>query len=195
MPRPGVTSDMLAALTASVLRPAVFVAISFATETLYLWSGVGSITVGSQIWTGVGSFGGISVIEEGATVEAKGLTLTLSGVDSEALADALQEIRVGQTVAVYLGLFDDTNTLIDNPILSWVGRTDQPTIDVTGTNAVISIAAENRLMEMNVPSDRRLTLEDSQLATPGELGFQFVNALQEILIQFGSGSAAGGTNV
>jgi len=33
--------------------------------------------------------------------------------------------------------------------ISWAGRTDQPTIEMDGSTATISINCENRLVEMN----------------------------------------------
>jgi hypothetical protein len=180
---------MLAAIQASSLIPALFVSGQFANSTLYMWTGIGNIVWNGQTWTGIGTFGGASVIEEGATVEAKGITLTLSGIDPTALADVLQEVQLGLPVVVYLGLFSGTPTaanLIATPLTSWAGRLDQPTIDVDGTGARISIACESRLMEMNVPADRRLTQDDLLLVTPGDLGLIYQTAIQELSIYWGT---------
>jgi len=177
---------MLTALTASHLRPAILVAAEFATETLYLWSGVGPITWNSHTWTGVGAFGGISLIEEGATVEARGITLTLSGIDPQTLADALQEIEIGRPVTVYIGLFDASSALIVDPLTSWKGKIDQPTIDVSGTSATISINCESKLLNLNVDCSRRYTMEDQQIEHPGDLGMMFQTAIQECTLYWGT---------
>lgn len=176
---------MLTALQAQELRPAVFVAATFASGPMYMWSGRGPITWNGHTWTGVGAFGGVSIIEEGATVEAKGISLSLSGVDPASLADALQEIQLGLPVQVYLGLFDSSMALIADPLSSWVGRMDQPTIDISGTTATIAINCENRLLEMGVPVDRRYTQDDQQIQNPGDNGFKFVVSIQELTIFFG----------
>lgn len=183
---------MLAAIQASSLLPAIFVQAQFATSTLYLWSGIGNISFNGETWTGVGTFGGVSVIEEGATVEAKGIAITLSGIDPTALADVLQEVQLGLPVVVYLGLFS-SGSLISTPLISWAGRMDQPTIDVNGTGASLSIACENRLLEMNFPADRRLTQDDLNLLTPGDLGCSFVNSIQDLSIYWGLPTS--GTNI
>lgn len=180
------SSPMLAALTASALRPAIFVEATFATETLRIWSGVGSISWNGHSWIGVGSLGGIATIEEGANVQARGTSISLSGIDPESLADALQEIRIGRPVSIYFGSFAGDGSLIADPLVSWSGRTDQPIIDVLGTVATIALACESRLMDLDVGCDRRYTLEDSQLDHPGDLGMQFVNSLQQITIRWGS---------
>jgi hypothetical protein len=92
---------------------------------------------------------------------------------------------VGLPVSVTLGVFDTNNALIADPVCCFSGRMDQPTIDVTGTLATIAINCENRLVEMNVAVDRRYTDEDQQMDYPGDLGFQFVNGIQEAQIYWG----------
>ena len=140
---------------------------------------------GGHTWTGVGSIGSVSTIEEGSTVEAKAITLTLSGLDSELLTGITDEFQVGLPVAVWLGVYDDTGALIADPVCAFSGRMDQPTLDVAGTTASVSINCESRLVEMNVAVDRRYTNEDQQLDFPGDRGFEFVNGIQEAQIYWG----------
>jgi len=84
-------------------------------------------------------------------------------------------------------LHDFSKALLIRPDVAccFSGRMDQPTIDVTGTLATIAINCENRLVEMNVAVDRRYTDEDQQMDYPGDLGFQFVNGIQEAQIYWG----------
>ena len=185
MPRSDVTPQFLAAIQSQQIRPALFVEGNFVSGPLNVWSGSGSVTWNGKSWMGVGSFGGVSTIEEGSTVEAKGITLTLSGIDPTLLTDVLSEFQVGLPVTVWLGLFDQTNVLIPNPVTAFAGRMDQPTIDVDGTSATITINCENRLLDMNTPVDRRYTNEDQQLDHPGDRGFEFVNSIQEVTIYWG----------
>ena len=185
MPRPDVTPQFLAAIESAQLRPALFVEANFVSGPLYVWSGRGSITWNGQTWVGIGALGSVSTIEEGSTVEAKGITLTLSGIDPTLLTDVLTEFQVGLPVTVWLALFDATTSLIPNPVTAFAGRMDQPTLDVDGTTASITINCENRLLDMNTPVDRRYTNEDQQLDHPGDRGFEFVNSIQEVTIFWG----------
>lgn len=186
------TMAMNTALNASILWPAVLVNMEFENETLYVWSGVGNVTFQGNTYTGIGSFGGISVIEEGATVSARGITISLSGVDSTALAEALENLQLGQPVTAYLALYASkgAGSFITDPLISWQGRMDQPEIVVSGDLATIAVKCESRLLDMNVSVDRRYTLEDSQINTPGELAFQFVNGLQERALYWGQAVTA-----
>lgn len=191
MPR-NLSSGMAAAVAAQELRPVLFVQAQFKSGMLYVWSGFGGYSWGGHTYTGVGSLGSVSTIEEGASVEAKGITLNLSGIDPTLLTDVLTDFKLGTSVVVYLGLFSPDGTLIADPVISWAGRMDQPSIDVGAETATISINCENRLFDMNVAVDRRYTNEDQRLDHTDDRGFEFVNAIQELNIYWGR--AATNTN-
>ena len=194
MPR-NLSSDMLTALQAPILFPAVFVAATFGTidhtthlvdtTVVYMWSGLGSVDWNGHTWIGIGSLLGFTTPEDSSNVEAKGITLTLSGLDPTLLPAALNDIILGLPVTVYLALYDSTNTLIDTPVIAWAGRMDQPTFDVSTTEVVLAINCENRLIDMNISVERRYTTEDQQMDWPGDLGFQFVDGLQETTLFWG----------
>jgi hypothetical protein len=179
------SAEFLAAIQSAEIRPAVFVEAHFTSGPLYVWSGAGNIDWNGHTWTSVVSLGSISTIEEGSDVQAKGITLTLSGIDPSLLGGVLTEFRVGLPVLVRFGLFDAEGTLIADPIISWAGRMDQPTINVDGTTATISINCENRLIDMNVAVDRRYTNEDQRLDFPEDRGMEFVPSIQEVVIYWG----------
>jgi hypothetical protein len=183
MPR-SMSSAMLTALQATELQPCFFVQVQFASTTVYLWSGRGTTTWNGQTWVGAGSLLGLTVMEEGSNVQARGITLSLSGLDSGILSDFLTEYQVGLPVTVYMGLYSG-GALIASPIASWSGRVDQPAIDIGPDKVIISINCENRMMEMNVAVERRYTQDDQQLDNPGDLGFEFVPGLQLSFIYWG----------
>lgn len=179
MPR-NLTTAMKTALQASIQYPALFVQATFVSETIYMWTGSGSVTWNSQTWTGLGSVLGVSTPEDSATVEAKGITLSVSGIDPTLLPEAMTDFGLGLPVFVYLGLYTGLGgTLIDGPVIAWAGRMDKPTFNFSGTEAMLEINCENRLLDMNIGVDRRYTNQDCQMEFPGDLGFQFVDGLQQ----------------
>ena len=180
-------SGLIAALTAPNLQPAIFVLLAFTSGPQYLWSGIGSVTWNGQTWTGLGPLLMLSPIYDGATVEARGISVTLSGLDSTLLPLCMSDFALLLPAAVYLGLYSG-GSLISTPITAWAGRMDQPTIDCSGEDATITIALEDRLLDMNVAVDRRLTNQDQQMTWPGDLGLQFVDAVQEITVYWGQGA-------
>src|SRR5436305_8032579 len=137
MPRPDATPEFIAALQSEVVRPVIFVELGLTTGPLYMWTGAGSLTWAGRTWAGVGQFGTLSPIEEGADVQARGVTLTLTGLDLALLADVMTEYRSGLPAVVYFGVRDATGALVPNPVVSWAGRTDQPTISVDADSATI----------------------------------------------------------
>lgn len=195
MPR-DMSPDMLSAMSATELRCVLFVYAQFLSGPVYLWTGYGPVTWNGQTWQGIGTLLQVSSIEEGADVNARGIALTLSGFDANLLPLALGEVQQGLPVVVYLGLLYPGTPpvtsppipapyIIPDPLIAWAGRMDQPTIDVMGTTATISITCENRLAAMNVAVDRRYTPEDQNRDWPGDLGMAFVYSIQNCNIYWG----------
>lgn len=187
MPRPGLTPAFTAAIAAKVIRPCFFIRAQFRTGWSSIWTGTYPITWGGITYYGTGTSLGIQGISEDTTVEAKGVTLSLSGVPSDLLGDVLTEMVRGLPAQVYLGLFEEDGvTLIPNPVLAYTGRIDQPTLNDAGDSCTVSIAVENALVDMNRSVYRRYTDADQQLSYPGDLGCQFVPSIQEVTTFFGS---------
>lgn len=185
MPRPDATSDFIAAVAAKLVRPIFFVEATFKDGVVYVWNGRGNIDWNGRTWTGVGSLGSVSTIEEGANVQARGATLILSGLDASLLAEVMTQYSITAPVTIYFGSFDANGALIPDPIISFRGRMDQPTLTVTGPTATLEIACENRLLEMNTSVERRYTDQDQKLIDPNDRGMEWVNALQNVTLFWG----------
>ncbi len=177
---------MLAAITAPQWNPAIFVQMAFSSTTVYVWSGIGTISWNGNTWTGLGSLLSIgNVMEDGATVEARGIVITLSGLDSTLLPNVIGEVQLGLPVTVWLGALSAAKTVIASPLILWSGGIDQPTISVSGETATMAIACENLLVSMNVPVDRRYNAIDLQSQWPNDLGLLFVPSLLETNLLWG----------
>lgn len=195
MPRPDASSAFISAVTSQYVRPAFLVQIGFTTGTVYVWSGVGSLSYGGNTYQGVGTFGGISTIEEGSNVQARGIVLSLSGFNASLLTDVLSDYQQGLPAVVYFGCFDATGTTFLGVITAWAGLTDQPTITVTGETASIEIACENVLVEMNTSVERRYTTEDQQIDYPGDRGFDYMPQIATQTVYFGHHPASSPGNL
>lgn len=176
---------MAAQLASGFIRPALLVLVTFVTGPVYVWSGKGNITWNGHTWVGVGNLGTISTSEEGTSVQAKGITLSLSGIDSGLIADVAQEFAVKLPAQVFMGLLDDSLNLIADPLNVWTGYTDKPKMGIGGETSTISITCENKLISMNVACDRRYTQDDAQIDHPGDTGFNFVSSITELAIYWG----------
>ena len=78
--------------------------MAFDTTTLFLYTGLGTITIGSDTYTGVGSLLNFSNVEESADIGAKSVSITLSGVPSTNLSLALTEPYQGREVTILFGI-------------------------------------------------------------------------------------------
>lgn len=186
MPR-SMSTALAAVFSSGQFNPVVFVQLTFVSGPQNIWSGTGSITWNSITWAGLGSLASISTIEEGSTVAAKGINVSCSAIDPTLLSDLLSEVQVGLPAKVYLGSFQaDGVTLIADPVAAWIGRIDDPEVEVGAVTATISINCEDRLVEMNTPVDRRYTHDDQQLDAPGDLAFEGVPGIQMSFISWGS---------
>ena len=181
---------MLDALSSPLFYPVLFVQLTFSNETIYLWSGIGTTTFNGQTWSGIGGLLGVSATEDSSKVEAKGILVSLSAIDATLLPEALQYVQLGLPVIVYLGLssgapITEGGTLVSSPVVAWSGRIDQPTFTISGDTCNLSIACENRLVDMNVSIERRYTNDDTQSLNPGDLGCSFVATTNERTLYWG----------
>lgn len=192
------TTAMQAALCPPVLRCALLASLQFADGTQYLWSGLGPLVWNGNTYQGVGSLGSITTISEDSTVEAKGVAFELSGIPASLVSEVLWETRLLYKAQAYFALWDASGNMIPDPVLSYQGKMDQPTISDDGKTCSISIACENVLVDLNRSCFRRYTNDDQQMDLAATLtrlglpsdtvdtGFRWVAGLQEQITFWGT---------
>lgn len=182
----GRLDELLAAETEKdVVRPILLAFLDFETEETRLWSGVGDLNWDDQTWKGIGDFGRVSSLEETVELKAVGMSLQLSGVKTENIADVAAEPIQGRRAQLWLGFLDEDFTLIADPVMIFDGRMDTVEIADGGATAVITMAVENRLRDLERARTRRYTDADQQARFPGDRGLEFVPSLQELDIPWG----------
>lgn len=185
MPR-NVTANYLLALQEGYLFPCILVEIYLASGPVRLCTAYQDKILNGVIYTGAGNMLEVSTIEDGSSVQARGVSVTLSGIDPVLLPGTLNEFQVGLPATIYLGLFGGEGlSLVNDTVVAWSGRTDQPTITTDEKTASIQLNLESVLLDMNVPVPYRYTNIDQQLFFPGDLGMLWVNSIQNIPIYWG----------
>ncbi|UWZ84660.1 hypothetical protein [Occallatibacter riparius] len=191
------TTAMEAALSAPVLRCAVLASLEFASETIYVWTGLGDLVWSGMTFKGIGDLSSIEGISEDSNVEAKGVKIGLSGISSERVNDVLFETRLMETAKIWLAAFDESLAIIADPIMIYQGLMDEPEIVDDGITCPVTINLENILVDMNRAINRRLSDEDQQLdladtlarlglpSTTVDTGFTHVAGLQEQITFWG----------
>lgn len=169
------TTEVLNALDDAVVYPFFAVDIDFASGSLYVWSGLGDLTIGSKTYLGVGTLLNISSVEETTEIEAKGATLTMSGIPSSYLALALTEPYQGRECRIYFGMTSDPSAYVE----VFSGELDQMNISEDASTSTIAVTAENVLIKLERPVIRRFTHEDQKSRYPSDKGLEYVASLQD----------------
>jgi hypothetical protein len=172
------TPMMAAQVSASFKRPILLADIEFVDQTVYVHTGIGPKTWNGNTYLGVGNFGGVSTVGENSDVAAQGIVLTLSGVDSGALAECMGQLRQGKRARVYLGFLDVDGSILDAVAL-FQGMVDQPEINVAPVTSTIHLSVENRLSDLNRARGGRLTDQDQRQRHPTDGSLQWVAWLQD----------------
>lgn len=210
-----VPANILNRLGESVVYPFFAIDIDFDTGPLYVWSGIGDITINSKTYLGAGQLLNISSVEETTEIEAKGATITMSGIPSSFLALALTEPYQGRECRIYFGfkqvssenwllnsaLWNDAGVWVDTAL--WLdtyesgylytevfsGELDQMNISEEANTATIAVTVENVLIKLERPVVRRFTNEDQKSRFPNDKGLEFVASLQDKEIFWGRTAA------
>lgn len=192
----GFSSAINTALQASVVNPVMFAELAFSSGTLYVHDGIGTYTWGSQDWLGVGDFGAISNVEEGAEVSPYSLTLTLSGIDAGLISTALTENYYMRDVSIYLGLLDEDDTLIDTPTQIWSGFMDvmSVTAGAAGGDKIV-LSAESELSRFDRSANLRYTDTMLKKRNASDKFFEFLKDIDGVKVLWGKAvGTAGGSS-
>jgi hypothetical protein len=176
-----ITTPVLNALDDDVIYPFFAVDLMFTSGALYVWTGYGDLTISGKTYLGAGQLINISSVSETTEMEAKGATLTMSGIPASFLSLALQEPYQGRECRIYFGMTSNPSDYVE--IFS--GELDQMNIEEQAETAMISVTAENVLIKLERPVVRRFTSEDQKSRFPQDRGLEFVASLQDKEIFWG----------
>ncbi len=186
------TSAMQNATTADLVRPIFLVQMAFPTANLNMWSGIGDLTVGGVDYIGAGNLLSVGDISESTELQANGIRLSLSGISGPLITKARDEDYQGRELTILLGAMDSSNSMIADPVVMFSGFMDTMTINDAGETAIISVTAENRLIEFEKTRVRRYTAEDQKIDFPNDKGLEYVAEMAEKEIVWGRNSVGSG---
>lgn len=175
----GLSTDMVTEMGKQLLRPAFFVEIVLLSSTLRVWTGLGDISWDGHTWTGAGAAGTISALPETTEVQAQGMKLSLSGIPSAYVTYALSELVQGKSAKVWLGMLDSTGAVIADPFNSFAGRVDAIAMEEGGQTSNLNVTVESRLIGLKRTRQFLYTNSDQDALFSGDLGFEYVEQLQE----------------
>lgn len=177
------------AVSAPVVRPAFLVQLNWPSGTVYAWTGYGNIAWGGHTFIGTGYLGKISEIKESGDLAANGVNLSLSGIPSALVAEALENNAQGQPAKIWLAAMAADGSFAADPYLVFDGKIDQTVITDSGDSATITVQLQKELVD-NRSGARRYTHEDQQIDFPGDRGFEYVAGLATKTISWGAAAPA-----
>lgn len=183
------TAGMSAGIQADHLRPALFYEGEFADASAVVtyvrfWSGIGSITWDGKTWLGGGSLLGISPIEESSENKSVGFTVSLSGQPEANRALAFTTTSRNRAGRLWLGLFDAAGNVIADPYLLRRGRLSALPIEDSAQLGSITASYEDLMSLLQRPLERRYDAHSQALRDSTDLGFEYVEALQNAVFDF-----------
>jgi len=173
------TAGMVTEVTAVNMTPVLLIKLAFPSADINLWTGISNITFNSDVYQGVGDFGGISSIEESILLSSATMTFSLSGISATNIALVLSEDYQERLVKLYLGMLDSSENLVATPYLILTGRMDVMEIEEGPEEALIRLTVVNRLVDLERPKERLYTAEDQKEHFGGDLGLDFVPSLSD----------------
>jgi len=174
-------------------------------EVLRMWTGFGTLVYDSVSWYGAGNLLGVSNVEETSEIAAKGATLTLTAVPSEIISLALTQPYQGRVCNIYFGMFsrgslqqesgsyilfeDGSKIMLELRETGFTeiftGYMDQMIIEEGPDSSTIQLAVENRLVDLERARPTRYTSAYQKSKYPTDLGFDFVESLQDQKLVWG----------
>jgi len=181
----GLSTPIEGVIGDTVVRPAMFTELEFDSGTVYMWTGIDDIVTLGNTWVGIGEMLSVSGFEEQYELSASGFTISISGIVSGNLNDALNEDYQNRTAKVYLGFFNESGSLVDDPFVLYSGFMDVMTIQESASTSVIQIACENRLIELERVKNLYYTDATQKKDFPNDRGFEFVSSIQDLELNWG----------
>lgn len=155
--------------------------------SVFVHSGVGTVTYNGDNYIGVGSFGAISEVRESQRTKPGAIELQLDALNTVYLAEALNAGAYGDPVTIYAGYRASDGSLVADPWTLWTGWFEFASISA-GTDNMISVTAQHDLSVLDERDNSRFTDEDQQRKYSGDLGFQYVHEAATAKIVWGGGN-------
>tara|TARA_R110000796_G_scaffold2831_3_gene10806 strand:+ start:1392 stop:2030 length:639 start_codon:yes stop_codon:yes gene_type:complete len=190
--RQGLDSSIVNRLGAD--EQALFFAIKaeFDTDDILVWTGIDDLVIGSDTYTGAGTLLSISNTEDNLELKSNGLVVALSGMDTTVVKYALTENYQNRPITIFLGYVMGGTNEVAGTLTLFKGRMASLVINDTPEGSTVTIDAENRLVDLDRPSNLRYTKESQNFLHAGDTGFNRVTSLQDKQINWGKTSSTAG---
>ena len=173
---------------------AMFFAVKaeFDSETIRVWTGTDDLVIGGASYLGAGSLLSIGSVEENLELTSNGLAVAISGMDATVVNLALTENYQNRPITVFLGYVMGGTNEVAGTLTLFKGRMTSLVVNDTPEGSTVTIDAENRLVDLDRPSNFRYTKESQNFLHSGDTSFNRVASLQDKQINWGKSSDTAG---
>ena len=196
------TSTVQDLIGKDVIYPSFAVEFLLGSGPIRIWSGYGQVEYAGKTFHGAGELLSVSPIEETADLSAKGISVTVSGLDPSFIEKALSEPYQGRECNVYMILKslsflqqEDEDYLLresggkivleDGFMELFSGEIDVMTIESSRDTCTINVTAESIMIRLQRPAVLRFTDENQRLRFPDDLGLKYIESIQDKEIIWG----------
>tara|TARA_R110002020_G_scaffold369799_1_gene581597 strand:- start:727 stop:1695 length:969 start_codon:yes stop_codon:yes gene_type:complete len=158
--------------------------ISIGSAALRLWTGYGETTIDGNVYYGSADLGTIGAVEQTEKLEAKGVKLSITGIPSNIITEAMSQQYSGRQVIIYFGVLSNGQISLV-PYKLFNGFMNVMSITQSGAQSSVTIDCENYLVNLKRVSPIRYTDENQKALHPNDNSLRFVTALQNKEILWG----------
>ena len=165
-------------LATNEIRPIHLITIGFATPVNITDCGFSltSSISGSSVTYSPSSFlVSLPSFTEETDVTKTSLNLTLSGADQTFISTCLNENIVNDSVDIFRGFLDSSNTIIADPILLYSGNIDTFQIDETTTESTVILTVVSHWADFEKKSGRQTNNNSQQRFFNTDVGMDFAS--------------------
>lgn len=182
-----ITGAVQTAASQSQMTCMMFVEMNFVSGYLRLTTAGHDVLWNGYTWTGVGQLGSVEAIKEDTYLQANGIKLGLSGVDTAIISIALQENYQGRDAKIWFAFVNvDTGAIVADPLGPWQYRMDHMEVS-DGETATVMLQLENEMAAWDKPNVRRFTDADQKRIYPTDRGFEFITEAANSVLSWGRG--------
>jgi hypothetical protein len=170
------TTSVKNELLTNEIRPIHLLTIGFSTPvnlTDCSFNLTSSISGSSKTYTASPFLVSIPSFTEETDVTKTSLNITLSGADQTFISTVLNENIVNDTVEIFRGLLNSTNSIIADPILLYSGNIDTFQIDESETDSNVTLTVVSHWADFDKKSGRQTNNNSQQRFFSTDVGMDF----------------------
>lgn len=162
-------------LQAPVVTSAWLMKLDFASETKWVWTGFGLLTVGGQTYEGIGELISVSGVESVPGTSAHPITVTLSGLDPDIIAFSQDEDEYkNRDFVIWQCVFDEDEQPVEPILFRGDGLMDTVAVSMPdATTRSITLSVESLWADRGQTPRATYDATSQEARHPGDLGMRY----------------------